>query len=350
MPQNIIGPSGGFLPELKLLIDGDETFEAVLGLIRGARKTIVVQTFIWRNDNIGAQVAAAMLEAADRGVKIDISKDAAGTFFEIGDLLRGRPGMIFVNKKLKNHPNVNMRIDLLKDIDHSKYYIIDKRYTLFGGMNIADEYHKKWHDYMALVDSPEFSQAFENKTQSSAKWPMESRMFLAVNDRSTTEIHRAILEAIKSARKNIIFEHAYFSQTCVINALVEASHRGIEITVILPESPGTHLFANRMTINTLLANCSPKMLSIRLLPGMTHAKVGIIDDSLVIIGSANLTPRSMRRSREVALFAHGNVDDPFAASLRESLLADIEKSRAVTAPFEFTLAQRIAAITGKYTW
>lgn len=350
MPEKIISPAGGPLPELKLLIDGEETFDAILRLINGAKRSIIVQTFIWRNDHIGAKVARAMLEAAKRGVKVDISKDAAGTYFEIGDLIGGRPSMVFACGNLRNHPNVNVRVDLLKNIDHSKYFIIDKRYTIFGGMNIGDEYHKKWRDYMVFIDSPEFSEAFENKTRSFAKWPLHGQMFLAVNDRSITEIHHGVLEAIKSARKNIILEHAYFSQTSVINALVEASHKGVEITVILPESPGTHLYANRMTINILLANCSPKRLAIYLLPGMTHAKVGVIDDSLVIIGSANLTPRSMRRSREVALFARGRVDDPFVMRLKESLLADIDKSRTIASPFKFTLPQNIAAVTGKYTW
>jgi hypothetical protein len=55
--------------------------------------------------------------------------------------------------------------------------------VIFGGMNIADEYHKKWHDYMAAIRSKRWSEAFEQKAIRSVAWPTPSPFIVAVNDR-----------------------------------------------------------------------------------------------------------------------------------------------------------------------
>ena len=39
------------LPDMKLLIDGPEAFEKVLQDIAQAKKSLYIQTFIWKNDH-----------------------------------------------------------------------------------------------------------------------------------------------------------------------------------------------------------------------------------------------------------------------------------------------------------
>ncbi|PQP33943.1 hypothetical protein C6A37_10330, partial [Desulfobacteraceae bacterium SEEP-SAG9] len=101
----------------------------------------------------GRQVVAKLKTAANRGVKVTIRKDALGTVFELVDMLKGRPSPVFTKSGLKDYNNIDVTVDFLADTDHSKYFIVDHKEVIFGGMNIADEYHTQWHDYMALIRS-----------------------------------------------------------------------------------------------------------------------------------------------------------------------------------------------------
>jgi phosphatidylserine/phosphatidylglycerophosphate/cardiolipin synthase-like enzyme len=87
-----------------------------------------------------------------------------------------------------------------------------------------------------------------------------------------------------------------------------------------------------------------------LFPKMCHAKVALGDSKIAVIGSTNLTPRSMRTSREVVLFVHGSEDDPFIKKLRDRLVADMAKSKPVLEPFQIRFTDRVKALVGKYVW
>ena len=71
-----------FYNNLELLIDGKNAFPVILDCIKNAKKSIYINMFIWRDDNIGNIIGEAVLEAANRGVKVDISKDKYGVVLE----------------------------------------------------------------------------------------------------------------------------------------------------------------------------------------------------------------------------------------------------------------------------
>ena len=83
---------------------------------------------------------------------------------------------------------------------------------------------------------------------------------------------------------------------------------------------------------------------------MIHAKVVMTDGVIASVGSANLTPRSMVTSKELTLFAHGPVNDPFISRLRDQLEEDISRCERVLKPFELSLSEKIMAVAGKYIW
>ena len=65
-----------------LLVDGKQAFPEILRCIDGARRSLVINMFIWRDDAIGNTVAEAVLRAADRGVSVFISVDRYGVVLE----------------------------------------------------------------------------------------------------------------------------------------------------------------------------------------------------------------------------------------------------------------------------
>lgn len=338
------------LSELELLVDGEAAFGNIIAAIDAARKSIYIQTYIWKDDQIGRRMVTKLKAAADRGVAVTIRKDVLGTVFELGDMLKGKPSPVFTSAGLKGYKNINVNNDVFADTDHSKYFIVDRQVAIFGGMNIADEYHKQWHDYMAAIRGDRLTKAFEQKAVNGKPWPNASPFVVAVNDRNATEIRTALIQIIDHAARRIIIEHAYFSDNRVIAAVRRAARRGVQVDVILPQQPDTHVYANQVTINKLLEENSQNPPRIFLFPRMSHAKVVMTDGVIASVGSANLTPRSMVTSKELTLFVHGLKDDPFISTLRHQLQADISQCERVLKPYALSFGERIMAVAGKYIW
>jgi len=338
------------LSELELLVDGQAAFKEIFSEIDSAESSICIQTYIWKDDGTGQSVVAKLKTAAERGVHAVVSKDMLGTFFELGDMIKGKPSPVFTESGLKGHENIQVNTRLFAHADHSKYYIFDERSVIFGGMNIADEFHLQWHDYMVLLRGKTWTRAFKDKVLNQARWPYASPLVLTVNNSKETEICTAMIEMIDHASKSVVIEHAYFSDDKVIEAVKRAAARGVMVDVILPKSPNTHLYGNLVTINRLLGPESGKRPRIFLYPHMSHAKVIMTDDQIAAIGSANLTRRSMHISKEVTLFIHGVSTSPFLTKLREQLQTDMAVSEEVVKPFKLGPLGKGMAFVGKYVW
>jgi cardiolipin synthase len=296
-------------------------------------------------------VAAKLKEAADRGVEVTVSKDALGTVFELGDMLRGKPSPVFTKRGLKGYDNITVKTDIFDDTDHSKYFIVDDRIAVFGGMNIADEYHTEWHDFMGLAETERYAKAFGDKVIHGVAWPEDTpSAFVAVNDQNSTEIRTALIEMLDHARERVIIGHAYVSDSKVIDAVTRAAGRGVQVDLVLPKEPDTHIYPNWVTTNRLLEADYRGTLRIFLYPEMTHAKVMLADGVIAAVGSANLTPRSMLTSKEVTLFVHGEPDAAFIRELRETLEADIAASERVTTPYQLSMFDKLIAAFSKYIW
>jgi len=350
LSQNFFDTPASRLNELELIIGGEAAFAEILSAIEAAQKSIHVQTYIWKDDQVGGLVVEKLKDAADRGVTVTIHKDVLGTVFEIGDIFKGKPSPVYSRAGLRRYNNISVVTDVFSDTDHSKYFILDRQVAIFGGMNIADEYHKQWHDYMASIRSERWATVFVQKAIHGVPWPVSSPFVVAVNDHKGTEIRTALTQMIDHAAKQIIIEHAYFSDDKVIEAVKRAAGRGVDVAVILPKHPDTHVYANRVTINRLLESSGNSPLRIFLYPLMSHAKIVMTDGVIAAVGSANLTPRSMITSKELTLFVHGKKDEPFIEKLRDQLTMDISQSEQVKKPYELSVTEWILAVAGKYIW
>ncbi len=335
---------------VELLVDGKEAFDAIFQCLDSAQKSILIQTYIWKDDKTGRAVVQRLKKAADRGASVVLNKDLLGTAFELGDMIKGRPSPVFTSTGLKGYPGIQVNTKLFAHYDHSKYFIVDHEALIFGGMNIADEYHFDWHDYMVLIRGKERVAAFENRVLRGKPWPSGLPSVVAVNDGYATEIRTALKEMIDHTEKRVIVQHAYFSDNTILEALLRAAERGVNVDVILPRDPDTHGAANKVTINRLLASKHRDRIGVFLYPVMSHAKVLLADGQMAGVGSANLTPRSMLTSKELTVFVHANPDEPFLKRLREQMDADLAKSTKVLESFPLTMKDRIMAVAGKYVW
>ena len=136
------GPSG-FYP----LIDGTSALGARLKLINAAEETIDVQYLLMKGDTAGQVLAGALMDAADRGVRVRFLLDDIFTTVKDEEL-----------DLLDAHENIEVRLynpisrhgisifNFLADFKranrrmHNKSFTVDNQVTIVGGRNIADEY------------------------------------------------------------------------------------------------------------------------------------------------------------------------------------------------------------------
>ena len=174
-----------------LLPDGMDALIARVILSELAERTLDLQYYIWHDDLTGREMAASIMRAADRGVRVRLLLDDLGTNGDDQFLLA-----------LASHPNVQVRLfnpvasrtfkKLGSAVEffrvnrrmHNKALVADNQAAILGGRNIGDEYFGAsstvaFGDLDVLVHGPvvrEVSSAFDLYWNSDAAYPIENLM------------------------------------------------------------------------------------------------------------------------------------------------------------------------------
>jgi putative cardiolipin synthase len=126
---------------------GRDAFAARYLLAEAAERTLDVQYYIWRNDLSGTLLMKALVDAADRGVRVRLLLDDNNT-----------SGLDTALAAIDSHPGIEVRLfnpyvirkprllGLLTDLRrlnrrmHNKSFTADNQITIIGGRNVGDEY------------------------------------------------------------------------------------------------------------------------------------------------------------------------------------------------------------------
>ncbi|MEW5967378.1 MAG: phospholipase D family protein [Pseudomonadota bacterium] len=145
-----------------LLHEGHAALAARLALAQRATRTLDVQTYLFHNDTSGKLVAAALLAAAERGVRVRLlidDIDSSDKELRLATLdahpnievrlfnpFHTRSDNLLVKswQALRDHVRLNRRM-------HNKAFIADNQIAIAGGRNIGDEYFEAHPDF-AFVD------------------------------------------------------------------------------------------------------------------------------------------------------------------------------------------------------
>ena len=141
-----------------VLEKGEEALLARAWLSGNTQHSIDIQYFIWGNDNIGTLATEALLNAADKGVRVRVIVD---------DLLVDADDLTLL--AFSAHPNIDIKIynpqhtvgisffqrliNLLSGFRkanqrmHDKVVLYDEQLAIVGGRNMADEYFDYDHEY-----------------------------------------------------------------------------------------------------------------------------------------------------------------------------------------------------------
>ncbi len=145
-----------------LLHGGHAALAARLALAQRATHTLDVQYYLFHHDTTGKLVAAALLAAAERGVRVRVLIDDIDTADKELRLatLNAHPNIqvrLFnpfhtrsTNLFVKGWQALRENVRLVRRM-HNKVFIADNQIGITGGRNIGDEYFNAHHD-IAFVD------------------------------------------------------------------------------------------------------------------------------------------------------------------------------------------------------
>jgi len=148
-------------------------------LIRGARRSIEIQTFIWTNDECGRLMMWELLEAARRGVKVRIVADQM--FSETDPATVAFVATAHPNLEVRHYRPAFDRIDpalwhralagvlsfrAINQRMHNKVLLVDRELLVIGGRNIENSYFDhgaayNYRDRDVLVSGPAVAVAAE---------------------------------------------------------------------------------------------------------------------------------------------------------------------------------------------
>jgi cardiolipin synthase len=332
------------------LINGDGIFPSMLQAIRGARKTILFETYIYWSGEIGDAFAEALAERARNGVKVHVLLDWVGSS-KMDDELLDKMKSAGVEVE-KYHPLRWYNLGRLNNRTHRKLLIVDGSVGFTGGVGIAqiwtgnaqDPDH--WRDSHFRVEGPVVAQMqsvmLDNWSKTTGKvlhgahyFPElkpvgteSAQMFASSPNGGSESMMMMYLLAITAATRSIDLSSAYFVPDDITRkALVSAVKRGVRVRII---TPGKYIDAEtvRRASRGLwgeLLEAGVQMYEYQ--PTMYHCKMMIVDGLMTSVGSTNFDVRSFRLNDEANLNIY---DAGFAARQTRVFEADLTQSRRIT--------------------
>ncbi len=164
MPSPVMEAAKGRATRLTLLTNGPQALAARIHLIRAARRSIDIQTFIFADDDAGRLIVAELVEAARRGVRVRVISDqlnAPDNIRMLADLAKVHANFAF---KVYNPTFRKARTEPLEFLAgalccfyrfnqrmHNKLWIVDGIAGITGGRNIENPYFG-WGDEFNFTD------------------------------------------------------------------------------------------------------------------------------------------------------------------------------------------------------
>jgi len=332
------------------LLCGDQAYPLMLEAIRAAKNHIHMQSFIFAYDKVGRQFLEELKAKAEEGVKVRLMFDTFGsTPAYLGGLFRKYKkipnfeicGWTQANP-LKRQFQINLR-------NHRKTLIVDGYVAFFGGVNIAVEnttsnarkairdYHFKvegalvhelqlsfLRDWYFMTNEPIgqlLAPAYFPEILSIG--PVRSRIIDSGPSDPPGLIGETFFNAIILAQRQILLVTPYFVPTTdLLKALHSAARRGVDVCIVVPEE-NNHVYAGfaSKALYEELMGAGVRIFQRK--PPFIHAKAMAIDDTIALVGTANIDIRSLELNYETTVLFE---EEKAVAKLKRMIHEDMEQS------------------------
>lgn len=339
---------------VRVLVDGVQSYAAMLDLVARAEHQILFENFIFRSDTIGIAFADELKQRAREGVDVRVLHDPFGSLMTarlpIGFRFHRSP----VHLRAYNPPRPSPAF-FRAGRDHRKLIVQDRRSMVLGGMCIADMWLGNcvrtctWRDSTALVAG---SAACEAADEFERMW-MRGRSFTPHRRASATNrppartargagavpvrvladeprdrgTERVLAEAFAAAESEILITNPYVVLPRGLErTLTAASRRGIAVRILTPRLSNhhwvglssEHRFGRLLDAGVEVWHWTGPLI---------HAKTVTIDRCWSLIGSTNLDPLSLWRNAELNVEIHGSA---VGAQLADLFAHDLTFSQPFT--------------------
>lgn len=350
-----------YLPDnrITLLETGGEYFPALLAAIEGAVAEIHLETYIFADDDTGRAVVDALARAAGRGVAVRVLVDGFGArdFFPAGpgERLAAAGAEVLVYRL--EMARMRLRRHRLRRM-HRKLVVVDARTAFVGGINVIDDWDgadrriPPRHDYAVMVEGPLLAHIHHaaRRLWQTVRWAGMHRRYrepphiapdavprgaiaaaflVRDNLRHRRDIEEHYLDAIESAKDEIVLANAYFLPGRRFrHALLDAARRGVRVVVLLQGKVEYRLlhYATQALYGALIG------AGVRVFEyhaNFLHAKVAVVDGLWATVGSSNIDPFSLLLAREANVAVR---DAGFARALLGSLASAMESGAREVRP------------------
>jgi cardiolipin synthase len=305
--------------DLRLLYEPDERLGAIIALIDAAERSVMFSIYMFHHDESGLKVRAALIMAAQRGVKVILLIDSFGSSLVVDSFFKP------IAEAGGQYHYFSSRWRLSYFIrNHQKLLVIDDQHALVGGYNISDQYFGKsgansWEDIGIVLSGPQVASMGEYlrklvdlsddggvKLLALRKlirsWQPGSGPIQWLVGGPTNRISPWALalkrDLQRANRADLVAAYFSPSQT-ILRRIAGVARRGGVVRMIMAgrSDNGATIAAARILYGYLLK----RQVSIcEFQPLLLHAKLLVIDDA-VYLGSANLDIRSLFINKEVML-------------------------------------------------
>ena len=296
---------------LDLHVDAASAYAAWLAAIRSATDHILFANYIFRDDDVGREFAAALAERARAGVRVCVTRDWLGCLGQSG--LRLWRELLAAGGELRtyNAPRLLSPFGWLSR-DHRKLLVIDRAVGFVGGICVSGAWLgdpargvPAWRDSAVAIRGPavdELVQAFaavwaqmgpalpdtvlQAATPIADAGTVDLRVVAALPN--TAGLYRLDQLVAGIARRNLWLADAYFVGVApYVQALIAAAHDGVDVRLLVPGSSDIPAVGSvsRLGYRPLLE------AGIRVFEwngSMMHAKTAVADSRWARVGSTNL--------------------------------------------------------------
>jgi cardiolipin synthase A/B len=341
--------------QVEVLLNGDETFPAMLKAIRSARRSITYAQYLYQDGAIAYELAEAFAERCRAGLRVHLLIDSHGG----GKMPKDIP-------ELWEEAGCKLewfrRIKLFQFItpwellrynyrNHRRILVIDGKIGFTGGHGVSEAWtgngrqEDHWRETDVRVEGPIVQQlqaAFvESWRETTGKLLGGEAYFPKLEPQGKVhaqivksspfggsfESYTLLLLSITSARKTIHFSNPYFlPDTRMQEALLDAVKRGVKVVALLPGKIDHKLlyWASRRGFGPLLLG---GIEIYEYQPALMHAKTIVVDGILASVGSTNLDNRSFALNEELNLTVY---DAAVAGRLEKAFQEDLKHSKKLT--------------------
>jgi len=337
------GMADGASGAIQRFVEGDTLYAAMLDDIRRASSQVRMETYIYAADEIGQAFAAALIERARAGCRVQLRIDAVGSYDTMSAELAAK--LLAGGVCLEWCRRWNWRRPLeFHRRNHRKLLVVDAHCCYLGGFNLDRQASRqyfgpaRWRDtHVRLTGSlvARAIEAFDEYGQLPTRrrpWRQlrgaEGYLVPNLGLRRRFLLNRLLGRYFRGANQRLWLATPYFVPPATIQrAMIHAVRRGADVRVLVPRRSDVRLaqWASRAAYARLLAK---GVRIFEYLPRMLHAKTALIDDDWSMVGTANLDYRSLFINDELVLLSD-------VAALHEQLeadyLADLEESEEIHA-------------------